>query len=75
VPLLTDGGLSNIASSAILLDLCERSEGRMPRGRSEVVMWVFAALNSVEMASVPWSVLRDAPRPGRVSSIAASDAG
>jgi glutathione S-transferase len=28
-----------------------------PRGRSEVVEWVFAALNSVEMASLPWSLL------------------
>jgi glutathione S-transferase len=28
-----------------------------PRGRSEVQEWLFAALNSVEMASLPWSML------------------
>ena len=29
-----------------------------PRGRSRAVEWVFAALNSVEMASLPWSILK-----------------
>ena len=29
-----------------------------PRGRSEAMEWVFAALNSVEMASLPWSILK-----------------
>jgi hypothetical protein len=28
-----------------------------PRGRSEAIEWLFAALNSVEMASLPWSLL------------------
>jgi glutathione S-transferase len=28
-----------------------------PRSRSEAMEWVFAALNSVEMASLPWSIL------------------
>ena len=27
-----------------------------PRGRSEAKEWLFAALNSVEMASLPWSL-------------------
>src|SRR5690349_13983114 len=27
-----------------------------PRGRSEATEWLFAALNSVEMASLPWSI-------------------
>ena len=27
-----------------------------PRGRNEAIQWVFAALNSVEMASLPWSI-------------------
>ena len=27
-----------------------------PRGRSEAMEWLFAALNSVEMASLPWSL-------------------
>jgi glutathione S-transferase len=29
-----------------------------PRGRSETVEWVFAALNSVEMASLPWAFFK-----------------
>src|SRR3546814_2879277 len=28
-----------------------------PRRRSEAMEWLFAALNSVEMASLPWSIL------------------
>lgn len=27
-----------------------------PRGRSEATEWLFAALNSVEMASLPWTM-------------------
>jgi glutathione S-transferase len=29
-----------------------------PRGRSETLEWLFAALNSVEMASLPWSLFQ-----------------
>ncbi len=57
VPYLIDGELSIFESGAILLHLGERSAKLMPtdpRGRSQVVEWVFAALNSVEMASLPW---------------------
>lgn len=57
VPWLMDGDLSIFESGAILLHLGEKSEKLMPRdarGRSEVTEWVFAALNSVEMASLPW---------------------
>lgn len=60
VPWLTDGDLSIFESGAILLHLGERSEALMPadpRGRSDVKEWLFAALNSVEMASLPWSLL------------------
>ena len=60
VPWLTDGDLSIFESGAILLHLGERSEALMPAdpsGRSEAVEWLFAALNSVEMASLPWSLL------------------
>jgi glutathione S-transferase len=56
---LTDGDIAIFESGAILLHLGERSEVLMPtdpRGRSEVLQWVFAALNSVEMASVPWFI-------------------
>jgi len=60
VPWLTDGDISIFESGAILLHLGERSEALMPadpRRRSEAVEWLFAALNSVEMASLPWSLL------------------
>jgi glutathione S-transferase len=61
VPWLTDGDISIFESGAILLHLGERSDALMPadpRGRSEVIAWVFAALNSMEMASLPWSILK-----------------
>ena len=60
VPWLTDGDISIFESGAILLHLGELSAKLMPpdpRGRSDTVEWVFAALNSVEMASLPWSLL------------------
>ena len=59
VPWLTDGELSIFESGAILLHLGEGSTQLMPkdpRGRSETTEWVFAALNSVEMASLPWAM-------------------
>lgn|SRR3954471_16841133 len=61
VPWLTDGDLSIFESGAILLYLGERSAALMPtdpRGRSEAIKWAFAALNSVEMASLPWTMLK-----------------
>jgi glutathione S-transferase len=60
VPWLTDGDISIFESGAILLHLGERSDALMPadpRGRSDAKEWLFAALNSVEMASLPWSLL------------------
>jgi glutathione S-transferase len=60
VPWLTDGDISIFESGAILLHLAHRSDALMPadpRGRSEAIQWLFAALNSVEMASLPWSLL------------------
>lgn len=72
VPWLTDGDLSIFESGAILLHLAERSEALMPAdpsGRSAVIEWLFAALNSVEMASLPWALLHFAGNtedtPGR----------
>lgn len=59
VPWLTDGDLSIFESGAILLHLGELSAKLMPsdpRGRSEATEWLFAALNSVEMASLPWTM-------------------
>lgn len=61
VPWLTDGDISIFESGAILLHLGERSAALLPqdqRSRSEVVEWVFAALNSVEMASLPLSIFK-----------------
>lgn len=58
-PWLTDGEISIFESGAILLHLGERSDALMPvdpRRRSEALEWLFAALNSVEMASLPWSI-------------------
>jgi glutathione S-transferase len=60
VPWLTDGDISIFESGAILLHLSHRSDALMPtdpRRRSEVLEWLFAALNSVEAASLPWSIL------------------
>jgi glutathione S-transferase len=57
VPWLTDGDISIFESGAILLHLGERSAKLMPsdpRARAEVTEWLFAALNSVEMATLPW---------------------
>lgn len=61
VPWLTDGDISIFESGAILLHLGERSDALMPddpRRRCQALEWLFAALNSVEMASLPWSILR-----------------
>ena len=59
VPWLTDGDLSIFESGAILLHLGNMSEALLPvdrERRNEAIEWLFAALNSVEMASVPWSI-------------------
>ena len=61
MPWLTDGDTSIFESGAILLHLGGRSDKLMPtdpRGRSEATQWLFAALNSVEMASLPWSLFK-----------------
>lgn len=60
VPWLTDGDLSIFESGAILLQLGAKSGALLPtepRERSTAIEWLFAALNSVEMASLPWSLL------------------
>jgi len=60
VPWLTDGDLSIFESGAILLHLGGLSEALLPADkaeRNEAVQWLFAALNSVEMASLPWALM------------------
>jgi glutathione S-transferase len=64
VPWLTDGDLSIFESGAILLHLAGLSEKLAPadpKGRAAVTEWVFAALNSVEMASLPWFLMAVTP--------------
>lgn len=56
-PWLTDGELSIFESGAGLLHLARKSEKLMPRdpaGEARTLQWTIAALNSVEMVSVPW---------------------
>lgn len=59
VPWLQNGELSIFESGAILLHIAEQSDKLMPsdaQGRSQAIEWLFGALNSVEMASLPWSL-------------------
>lgn len=57
VPFLSDGELQLFESGACLLHLAQKTDKLMPRdaaGQAHTLQWVFAALNSVEMVSVPW---------------------
>lgn len=57
VPFLSDGELEIFESGAGLLHLARKSEALMPRdpvGEAETLQWTIAALNSIEMVSVPW---------------------
>lgn len=65
-PWLTDGDLSIFETGAILLHLGDRSAALLPadpRARSDATTWLFAALNSVEAASLPWSILAFSGEP------------
>ncbi|MEO3384744.1 glutathione S-transferase family protein [Mesorhizobium sp. CAU 1741] len=60
VPFLSDGELEMFESGAGLLHLARKSEKLMPRdpvGEAETLQWTIAALNSIEMVSVPWWLL------------------
>lgn len=57
VPFLSDGDISIFESGACLLHLADKSDALMPRdavAAAQVRQWVLAALNSIEMVSVPW---------------------
>lgn len=57
VPFLTDDNIKIFESGACLLHLARKSESLMPRdpsGEAETLQWVIAALNSIEMVTVPW---------------------
>ncbi len=59
VPWLTDGDLSIFECGAILLHLGERSDVLLPtdpKARSQAKEWIFASQNSMELASLPWSL-------------------
>ncbi|HEX8902171.1 MAG TPA: glutathione S-transferase family protein [Vitreimonas sp.] len=57
VPFLQDGALEIFESGACLLHLARKSVQLMPPdqvGEAQTTQWVIAALNSIEMVSVPW---------------------
>jgi glutathione S-transferase len=67
IPWLTDGDVTIFESGAILLHLAEKSPALMPadpRRRAEVISWVIAALNSVDLPSQPWALFRFMGFPG-----------
>ncbi|MBL8692013.1 MAG: glutathione S-transferase family protein [Rhodospirillaceae bacterium] len=61
IPFLGDGDLEIFESGAGLLHLARKSDKLMPRdpaGEADVLQWTIAALNSIEMVSVPWWFLK-----------------
>lgn len=57
VPFLSDGDVEIFESGAGLLHLARKSDALMPAdpvGAAEVLQWTIAALNSIEMVTVPW---------------------
>jgi len=57
VPFLEDNGIVIFESGAALLHLADKSEVLMPHdrvGAAETLQWIIAALNSIEMVTVPW---------------------
>jgi glutathione S-transferase len=76
VPFLTDGPIEMFESGACLLHLARKSEALLPReavGEAEALEWVFAALNSVELVTMPWWFLslssgKDNPMTGWMDS-------
>jgi len=61
VPYLKEGGVEIFESGAGLLHLARKSDKLMPRdpvGEAETLQWTIAALNSIEMVSVPWWFLK-----------------
>lgn len=58
IPFIEDGELTVFESGACLLHLAKKTEKLMPRdpkGESETIEWLFAALNSIEIVSVSWT--------------------
>ncbi len=66
VPYLDDGEFEIFESGAGLLHIAHKSETLMPGdpvGAAQTLQWVIAALNSVEMVTVPWWFLTMSGRP------------
>jgi glutathione S-transferase len=60
VPFISDGVVRIFESGACLLHIARKSERLMPRdpaGEAETTQWMLAALNTIEMVSVPWWLL------------------
>jgi glutathione S-transferase len=61
VPFLDDSDLKIFESGACLLHLARKSDKLMPRdaaGEAETLQWTIAALNSIEMVTMPWWFLK-----------------
>ena len=61
IPFLSDGELEIFESGAALLHLARKSDRLMPRdpaGEAQTLQWTIAALNSIEMVTVPWWFLK-----------------
>jgi glutathione S-transferase len=66
VPWITQGEVSIFETGAILLHLGAQSEALLPRdpkARLLATEWLFAALNSVEAAVLPWSIFASQELP------------
>ncbi len=66
VPFLEDGDVRLFESGACLLHLAGKDERLMPRdpvAAADTLQWVMAALNSIEMVSVPWWFLTVSGQP------------
>jgi glutathione S-transferase len=61
IPFLQDAEVEIFESGAGLLHLARKSDRLMPRdpaGEAATLQWTIAALNSIEMVSVPWWFLK-----------------
>lgn len=72
VPWLTHGNVSIFESGADLLYIAEKGGKLIPadeKGRSDVIKWLFAGLNSVETAVLPFTIFKfsgdEQQTPGR----------
>ncbi len=71
VPMLSEGGIELFESGAGLLHIASKSETLMPSDATQaaqVLQWFIAALNSVELVTIPWWYIEKAgPRENPLS--------